>query len=212
MQELIDKVNAANPDFIVITGDIADVAPNKYNRALDLLKKLKAKYAILGVPGNHEYYGNSYDKWLKVYKMLGIDILENDARSFEIDNHYILFTGTTDERAGKANLKMPDYQEALNKLGNISSKPVIHILLKHRPQIDFDSHKVIPNLVLSGHTHGGMVPLVNILAKIMNDGYLSGWYSNKEAQVFVSDGTYLWCGFPFRFGTKNSIEEFEISY
>ena len=56
LNELVEKVNSLNPDFIVVTGDIMDdraIFDEKYS---NVLKKLKSRYGVFACLGNHEYY------------------------------------------------------------------------------------------------------------------------------------------------------------
>jgi len=46
---------------------------------------------------------------------------------------------------------------------------------------------------------------VSLLTKLFNSGYVRGLYKTEDAQLYVSDGTGLWGGFPARIGTENEI-------
>ena len=40
-----------------------------------------------------------------------------------------------------------------------------------------------------------------------NEGYISGLYSIGDMQLYVSNGTGLWSGFPLRLGKPSEITE-----
>ncbi|HAK91344.1 MAG TPA: metallophosphoesterase, partial [Massilia timonae] len=63
---------------------------------------------------------------------------------------------------------------------------------------------------LSGHTHGGMIRGVDQVVKRANGGYVSGSYRVKGMQLYVSNGTGLWNGFPIRLGVPAEITEFVL--
>ena len=60
-------------------------------------------------------------------------------------------------------------------------------------------------LQLSGHTHGGMLWGLNLLVKMFNSGFVSGWYNVGKMQLYVSNGTGIWNGFPVRIGCPAEI-------
>ena len=53
-------------------------------------------------------------------------------------------------------------------------------------------------LRLSGHTHGGMMPVLDKIVARFNSGYVRGWYDVGSMKLYVSRGTSLWNGFPMR--------------
>ena len=74
--DLVKKVNAQNPDFIFITGDIADGTPQSRRAIMPFLHDLKAKIGVVMIPGNHDYYVD-YTAWRHYYKSIGVPFLEN---------------------------------------------------------------------------------------------------------------------------------------
>ena len=54
VKRIIDKTNALNPDLVLITGDLVDNYNASTQKAIGLLKNLKAP--VLFVTGNHEKY------------------------------------------------------------------------------------------------------------------------------------------------------------
>ncbi len=69
----------------------------------------------------------------------------------------------------------------------------------HNTQFDQYINSFYPPQVLqlSGHTHGGMIPILNMIVSLSNDGYLSGRFSRGD-ELYVTNGTFIWNGFPFR--------------
>ncbi len=59
LARIVRKVNALNPDVILIPGDIIDedIASVIHSNVGETLKKLKSKYGVYAVTGNHEYIG-----------------------------------------------------------------------------------------------------------------------------------------------------------
>ena len=65
-------------------------------------------------------------------------------------------------------------------------------------------------LQLSGHTHGGMIKGLDKLIAKANGGFVSGLYQIGALQLYVSNGTGLWNGFPIRLGVPAEITEFVL--
>lgn len=204
LAEVVDKTNKENPDLIVITGDLTDGYPSNYKENITPLKDLSAKYGVYGSQGNHEYYFD-FDGWNAEYLKNNVKMLNNE--NVIIKDKFIL-AGITDlvaERYGKAT---PDINKALRDTNK--SLPVI--LLDHRPSNVEENSKAGIDLQLSGHTHGGMIPVLAQIVKKENNGYLSGYYKVNEnkTQLYVSNGTGIWNGFPIRLGYHSEITLLEI--
>lgn len=93
--DLVKKVNAQNPDFIFITGDIADGTPQSRRAIMPFLHDLKAKIGVVMIPGNHDYYVD-YTAWRHYYKSIGVPFLENGHVEFRKGDDVITVVGMTD--------------------------------------------------------------------------------------------------------------------
>jgi predicted MPP superfamily phosphohydrolase len=80
------------------------------------------------------------------------------------------------------------------------------ILLQHRPYINHGNAKEKFDLQLSGHTHGGIAPLLSSLVKWNNNNMVRGVYNHPNGgKIYVSPGTGQWAGFPIRFFNDSEI-------
>lgn len=202
LNKVVNKSNEENPDLIVITGDLTDGYPENYKNNLSPLKNLKAKYGVFGSQGNHEYYFD-FNGWNKEYKLNNVEMLNNS--HVLIDNKFIL-AGVTDPVAKQFGLEPPDIEKAL--LNTNKDLPII--LLDHRPTNVEINEKNGVDLQLSGHTHGGMMPLLAQVVKKMNKGFNSGYYQIGKLQLYLSNGTGIWNGFPIRLGYNSEITLIKI--
>ena len=69
--------NVQNPDIVLLAGDIVDDVPDRYiavNMQEEMVK-LKAIYGVYGILGNHEYYGNAIERFLKVMEASNVNML-----------------------------------------------------------------------------------------------------------------------------------------
>ena len=202
MRAVVDRTNALDPDLIVITGDLVD--GTTVNRAADVapLHDLKARLGVFAVTGNHEYYSN-YRNWMNAFEKLGLNILGNEHVVIRDHGEALVLAGVTDRVAANFGLPAPDIRQALS--GAPEDVPVV--LLAHQPKGSATYAESGVDLQLSGHTHGGQILGIHWITQMANDGYVSGLYRVGDMQLYVSNGTGLWNGFPIRLGKDAEITE-----
>ncbi len=66
------------------------------------------------------------------------------------------------------------------------------------------------DLVLSGHTHGGLAYGWRELIAQANGGFVSGHYQLNHTHLVVGNGIMVWMGFPLRLGVPNQIVELTL--
>lgn len=199
-RKAMEMVNQTEPDLILITGDMIDGRPEKSREETVYFKKLKANYGVYAVHGNHEYY--SYpEEWDPIWRDLGITILENEHVPIVIDGKTALYVaGISDRQALRVkdkNYEGPNPEKALK--GIPPEAPVV--LMSHRPA---EFNRVAPMgvaLTLAGHTHGGHIAGLDRVIRLLNGGYVAGYYAKGDSRLIVSSGTFLWGGFFCRLGT-----------
>jgi predicted MPP superfamily phosphohydrolase len=141
------------PDLVVSTGDLVDGNMGKKDEFAEKLKELKAplgKYAILG---NHEYY-RGWKQAIDFTQKAGFKLLRNEF----IDVGDILYiVGMDDKTCKYFNACDSDFDEArvLRKI----PKDKFILLLKHQPEIKKEAIGLF-DIMLSGHTHGGLYKLL----------------------------------------------------
>ncbi len=163
LQKVVERVNALNPDLVLLVGDYVYHDSDPGDR-LTPLKGLHAKYGVFGVMGNHEYgcmpregksiiYG-TFDgsrKVLRALERVGVRMLTNESVQVSLDEGGPLFiAGIDDECSARDDL--------LAALPEITQKSSI-ILLAHDPSIILDNQVTYAHLIVSGHTHGGQIRL-----------------------------------------------------
>ena len=191
---VVKTVNDLEPDAVAMVGDFADGLPGERLKAL---KELKSRFGSFGVTGNHEYYSDG-EAWLEYLPTLGIRMLNNE---HEVLPCGIAFAGVPDPAAARFHLPLPDLDTALS--GIPPGMPVI--LLEHRPKEAKESAEKGVSLQLSGHTHGGMIPVLKQLVALFNGGFVSGRYQVGNMVLYVSNGTGIWSGFSLRIFTPSEI-------
>ena len=114
LENVIEKINHLQPDYVVITGDLVNNYAwelRGWEKVFNKLKAEKGKYAILG---NHDY--GDYSKWdsneakqenfeaiKQFYKNIGFKLLLNEAEIISENNENIALIGV--ENWGKLPFK-----------------------------------------------------------------------------------------------------------
>ena len=178
------------PDLILITGDLVDAPLEKIYDDLKPLNELNAKYGSYMILGNHEYFQGDVKKFIDYFKTTNIKLLLNE--NITINNQFNLI-GITDKIGYRMNYYKPDIKRAFSNIDK--TKP--SIVMAHQPIMIDELAPYKPDLVISGHTHGGQIFPFGILVKLAQK-YLAGLYShNKDTKIFVSKGAGYW-GPPYK--------------
>lgn len=202
VEGVVARTNALDADVIFITGDVIDGSVEARKHDVAPLSKLTAPLGVIAIPGNHEYYFDA-DQWGAEFERLGMRVLVNEHVTLRKGADQLVVTGVTDEAAPAFGHAGPDLARAL--AGAPEGVPIL--LLKHRPTGAPDSAAAGIGLQLSGHTHGGMISGLDLVAGYANQGFISGRYAVGKMTLYVSNGTALWNGFPIRLGVPAEITE-----
>ncbi len=205
VEEVVKRSNALKPDLVVITGDLIDGTLQA--RATDVrpLAQLRARNGVIAIPGNHEYYfGN--EGWMARFREAGMHSLINQHEVVGDARGQLVIAGITDKVATQYGGSAPDLELALR--GAPAGAPIV--LLNHRPAGIDQAIAAGVDLQLSGHTHGGMIRGFDQVVAKANEGFVSGLYRRAGLQLYVSNGSGLWNGFPIRLGVPSEITEFTL--
>ena len=198
LSDVVEKVNSLKPDLIFITGDIMDDRATFDQKYSDILKRLKSKYGVFACLGNHEYYAGR-DRSIKFITGSNIDLLINSAKL--VDNKFYVI-GVDDKQGKSFGTPGPDLEKTM--VGVDRNKYII--LMAHNPTYFNVASSFNVDLMLSGHTHAGQIPPVDILVSfIYKHGY--GLYKNGKGIGYTSSGTGSW-GPPMRFLNSSEIVKF----
>lgn len=197
---VVEAVNAIEPDLIVITGDFIDGDITSDRLFCDSLKKLKARHGIIAVTGNHEFYAG-IDYFREFSEKLNITILRNEKKTVA---GALEIVGIDDNEGSRFSGKGPDLDGALQ--GCDTSKPII--LLRHRPEGFDRAVEMGVDLQISGHTHAGQIPPMDLLVYLFVR-YPYGLYRKSGSYLYTSCGTGYW-GPPMRLFSRAEIVEFVL--
>lgn len=200
IQDVVTRTRELDADMIVVTGDMIDGSPEARFSDIEPLGQLRAEDGVFAVTGNHEYYFGA-ENWIQTFEKLGLQFLNNAGYRISRGRDSLYLSGVTDAVAPSYGLPGPDLSMALK-----SSRPgETVILLDHRPENAVQAAESGVNLQLSGHTHGGMIAGLDRLIASANNGFVSGLYEAGALKLYVSNGSGIWNGFPFRLGKPAEI-------
>lgn len=204
LKGVVDRVNAIEPDMVVITGDLVDGSVAELREEVAPLGELRAKHGVFFVTGNHEYY-SGVDEWIEELGRLGIRVLRNEhVRIGDGDDGFDL-AGVDDWSAGRYGQGHgPDLDRAL--AGRDPGREVV--LLAHQPKQIADAATKGVGLQLSGHTHGGQIFPWNFLVGL-DQPYVAGLALHGDTHIYVSRGTGYW-GPPMRVAAPSEIAVVEL--
>lgn len=198
MERFIEKVNAVNPDIVLIGGDVleGDRQGEKLGEFESQFRRLKPKYGVYGIPGNHDLHRANA---MIFFNQAGIRVLKDTVE--EIDNAFYL-VGRNDGRSGG--------RKSIEELLRDCDKSLPVIVLEHRPT-DLDNvSRIGADILLSGHTHNGQLFPVNFITKRYYE--LSwGYKLKKGTHVFVTSGIQVW-GPPVRTAGDSEILIVNVSF
>ncbi|MDR2180097.1 MAG: metallophosphoesterase [Synergistaceae bacterium] len=198
LARVMDIVRSAEPDLLVMTGDLVDGDMSFRSREAELLATHGAKYGAFSIPGNHDFY-SGIDQALQFMKRANLSVIRDD----RVDVAGISIIGLDDPaKFGRGSLgpeRLPQ--------GVTLPEDKFVLLLKHRPQaLEIKKGKI--DLQLSGHTHGGQIWPFGYLVKWINKHVQHLSYRGDSA-VYVSNGAGFW-GPPLRFLTPPEVTVIDL--
>ncbi len=205
LEKLVKRMNALEPDLVLITGDFFDPEFSHDLAASETLKKIISREGVFAVSGNHEFYAG-LPRFTAMMDQGGVHVLNNETK---ITKSGLQVSGIHDRTAKRFPHfgVVSDLDKAIASID--SNAP--SILLAHQPK-NFESaiaKKV--DVIFSGHTHGGQIFPFRFLVSMVFK-YLSGLYPlGEHTQLIVNSGTGFW-GPPLRVATESQIVVVDLKF
>lgn len=199
--EIIDK---AEPDIIVITGDLIDSSRTNIDIAVRFASQAARIAPCFYVTGNHEArIGSDYQQLEKGVTDAGVKILHDESVSLYKNGDTIQLIGLDDPQfAGRDESVQEGTLES--KLKGLKLQDGFNLLLSHRPELFKVYVSANMDLVLSGHTHGGQFRLPFIGGIVAPD---QGLFPKYDAGIFRENGTTM----VISKGLGNSVIPFRLN-
>jgi hypothetical protein len=205
LEGIVHQANTLDPDVIAITGDLVDGSVEQLREHVAPLARLKARYGVYFVTGNHEYYSGP-DEWCAELERLGIRVLRNERVSIGNGQGSFDLAGVDDYHANRyGNGHGSDLARAV--AGRDPDRELV--LLAHQPRAVYEAVKHGVGLQLSGHTHGGQLWPWSLFVRLQQP-VVSGLARFGRTLVYVSNGTGYW-GPPMRLGAPAEVTKVVLS-
>ena len=221
MKKMVQKINAQEPDLVVIAGDIFD---NEYealddpDRLVKILSSIKSTYGVYACYGNHDIQekilaGFTFPKKGKkmsdprmdeFLKKANITLLRDEG--VLVDDAFYLYGRPDFERPGRGIDKRKSAAEITEKLD--MTKPVL--VIDHEPRELEALADAGVDLDLCGHTHDGQMFPGNIITALMWENSY-GYLKVGEMHNTVTSGVGVFGPF-MRVGTKSEICVIDVKF
>ena len=195
VKEMVAKVNRYRPHLIIIGGDLIDDSMEAMSPQVAELAGLKAKMAIIGILGNHEYYAG-LESFYGIASAIGMTTLKNEVITLPNGLQII----AVDDPEGKS---YADIKTIVRKLGRDMDIRKPSVMLSHRQEAFEFAAKLDVGLTLAGHTHGGQIPPLDMIIALFGK-YPMGVHKEGFSTLYTSYGVSTW-GPPMRFLNHNEI-------
>ncbi|MBQ5451357.1 MAG: metallophosphoesterase [Bacteroidales bacterium] len=206
-ERLKDKINAENPDFVVIAGDFfdGDPVPVINSNAGKILEEITTGCGIYAVNGNHEWIGNAdvADNFLKKH---GVTVLRDSTARLPFG---VTIVGREDRSVDSPRGTRIGRKPLKSIIENINRED-FSILLDHQPPRHYEEEKDSGlDLGLSGHTHaGGQLWPLRIFTKRIYENDFGEIV--KNGSIFYTTSGYGTWGPPIRTSARPEIVVIEV--
>lgn len=201
-QPLLQAINNANPDYVMIAGDMV-THQKTFDGAVvyELLKQLTTRHEVYYGSGNHEQKllldqetRQAFETFLQSVKALGVHHLANESHIIDKDGASICVNGLELDlecykKINKRAALSTEFTQTIKK----NSPNTFQILLAHNPVFFPEYASWGADLVFSGHVHGGMVVIPGIGGVLSTEcrlfpKYDFGKFTKGRATMILSRG------------------------
>lgn len=200
----------AQPDVIVLTGDLVDDYSRDTEPFGEGLGRFSAPHGVYAIAGNHDVYAG-WDEVRQGLEAQGIRVLVNDAVALERGGSRIALAGTGDPAGqhwarGGGGAAAPDIRRTLEAARALGPDGDVIVALAHNPVLWPALARGGVALTLSGHTHWGQLAIPGTGWSLASPflEHAMGAYVTGGSVLYVHPGTNYW-GLPFRLGTPPEV-------
>jgi predicted MPP superfamily phosphohydrolase len=185
--KVVDRVNALQPDLVVITGDLINTSylddPTAHDHWRWFVNQLDAPYGIYVTRGTVE---PSQEYMAQLVRGTTLRWLENEHVVLDIRGQRVALVGVaTSHDLGR---DVPRLDRALAGVPG----DALTVLLYHSPDLVLHAAQRGVDLYLGGHTHGGQIRLpfygAVVTGSLYGRRYVSGLFQEGEMTMIISRG------------------------
>jgi len=196
-EDVCKKITGFSPDFILIAGDFVDKRKKTQKNAMVMLEKLAKIAPVFYSFGNHEeeLRQNNPGAWKEYTDRLpdGVRLLDNESLSGVIRGKEVCIFGLSLPEVFYRKGKLYHRFEELPEIkGDSPTEDTLCLFLAHHPEYMPLYEKYYPDVVFSGHLHGGLLrlPLIGgvISPRFRIPKEDAGWYHYPFGLLYISRG------------------------
>ena len=175
----VKALERAQPDIIVLTGDLIDSRNTDVDRALEFVRDAVSIAPCYYVTGNHESRIRDWPRLRQGLIDAEVQVLEDVGCTIERDGAAVTLLGLRD----------PDFGgDPARVLEDLATGEGYTILLSHRPELFELYVRSGVDLVFSGHAHGGQVRIPFVGGLIAPH---QGWLPEYDSGLYEQGGTAM---------------------
>jgi uncharacterized protein len=208
LQKAVRTINNQSPDLVFLTGDYFS-GPKSMRRYIaavrQVLAELKPTLGVFAIAGNHDH-SSSFWVIAQALTKSGACVLANENYSLEVKGSRLFIVGVDDLWSRRA--------QPSRAFRGVEPDDCT-ILLAHNPDTAPYVRHLKPGVMLSGHTHGGLllIPVYGSLVRSflqIGRQFYSGLNRYKEFYIYTNRGL---AAFPlsFRINCPPEVSVFKLT-
>lgn len=209
LDKIINQVNDLKPDIIFFTGDLVDknitLTENTQKELIESLSNLKCSLYKYAIYGDEDLENNSYQE---IIESSDFTLLENTSTLlYYKDSTPIQITGYNPI------ITSPNYTILTNLVDEQDTTDYYKIVLVHEPDSIDKFINYNPNLVLSGHSLGGLIKIPYLKPIFLPENstkYYKDYYNINNTKLYISNGLGT-SGINARLNNHPSISLYRLS-
>ena len=213
MNRYITKVNEAQPDMVVFTGDLVTSGTDYFDEGADALAQINAKSGVYSVMGDHDFW-SSPELYRSSLKRANSHLLEDSVMRIQHEDLTIALAGITEIYSQKIG------DERLRNLlsDSLMQTSDLRLVISHQANervVNASEESGAVDIVLGGHTHGGQMALP-FMNKLWNPSTLETPYeagNYRVGELFINVNVGL--GFtltPIRYHVPAEVSVIDVVY
>ncbi|MBR2337221.1 MAG: metallophosphoesterase [Clostridia bacterium] len=214
-KKVLSILRSADPDIIVLTGDLIDSRKTKIDVAIAFAKEVSKIAPCYYVSGNHESRLSDFNSFAKQLESVGVTVLKNQKIRLEDGDEYITLIGIEDPAFYNEYPSESDdvyMQRTIEKI--VDDSDGYSVVLSHRPELLDVYAECGLDLVFSGHAHGGqfILPLIGGLyapGQGFFPKYTQGVITKGNTNLVISRGVGN-SAFPLRINNRPEVVLVEL--
>ena len=191
LEQILRRVSEAEPDMVVVTGDLADGRLDGRGHEITMFRQIRPSCGFFAVTGNHDYY-DDIGKAVEFMEHCGMRVLQTEA----VCAGGIVVAGLDDRDHMIMERWSLTRSETLIVNTHSKYRDKFLLVLRHRPIVELGTEGLF-DLQLSGHTHGGQLfPLWT--SRLFFGGHSRGFKKLRGGSMLYTSNGAGYVGPPVR--------------